>query len=102
MAFMFTNLGGSVTIGSYTPTTASHLGKGKEAALRAAAEALCEKADGLFYIPGIRDLPAAPDGYFARTQAISEFRAKVEAHLEQGADLTRKLKSMGLNPKGCM
>lgn len=102
MAFMYTDLGGAVCIGGYTPTTTSRLVKGKEAALRAAVEALCEREDGRFYIPGIRDLPPAPDGYFARQHAISEFKARVEEHLQQGEALARKLKGMGLNPKGCM
>ena len=91
MAFMFADMGGEIRIGNYTPTTAQPLGKAKEAALIEARSHLAETSasNGLtrYVIPGMAELPPITegDGYFARSKAISTFRAQVEAFLKGGA-----------------
>lgn len=85
MAFMFTDLGGAIRIGAYTPEGSIPLGKGKPEPLRAAALAAgASGRDGLT-VPGVAGLPTGPDGYFARKEAINAFRLRVEAALKGGA-----------------
>lgn len=86
MAFMHTNLGGTIIIGNYTPEGSTALGKGKPEPLRAAAQtAGAVLSPGLMTVPGLAGLPTGPDGYFARKEAINTFRQRVEAALKGGA-----------------
>lgn len=86
MAFMFTDLGGTIRIGRYTPEGSIPLGKGKEEQLRAAAlTAEAVLSAGVLSVPGITVLPTGPDGYFARKDAINVFARRVEAILKGGA-----------------
>lgn len=86
MAFMFTDLGGTIRIGKYTPEGAIPLGKGKEDALVKARSALCEPGCSAVVIPGFSSLATSIiDTRDERYAAISAFRARVEAFLKGGA-----------------
>lgn len=85
MAFMFTDLGGSIRIGNYTPEGSIPLGKGKAEPLRAAAIAAGAAGKDGLTVPGLAGLPTGADGYFARKEAINAFARRVEAALKGGA-----------------
>lgn len=86
MAFMFTDLGGVIRIGKYTPEGAIPLGKGKEEALVKARAALSDPDCNAFVIPGFNALAASIiDTRDERYAAIYAFRTKVEAFMKGGA-----------------
>jgi|GEM_PF-2687291 len=78
MAFMHTNLGGAIVIGTYTPEGATPLGKGKAEDLARLRDQYAEKHDDGWFVPGIKAIKAAPvDSYFERSALISAFATKV-------------------------
>ena len=86
MAFMFTDLGGAIRIGKYTPEGTIPLCKGKEDALVKARAALCEPGCTAFVIPGFLSLATSIiDTRDERYAAINAFRAQVEAFLKGSA-----------------
>jgi len=82
MAFMFTNLGGVIRIGKYTPEGSIPLGRGKEHALIEARSYLGEEQFVIgatrYVVPGVAELPDASsnEGYFERIRLITEFGKK--------------------------
>lgn len=86
MAFMFTDLGGVIRIGKYTPEGSIPLGKGKEDWLTRARDALGLPHGDALRIPGFELIHGAIiDTRDARYEAINAFRARVEAFLKGGA-----------------
>lgn len=86
MAFMFTDLGGVIRIGKYTPEGAIPLGKGKEDWLMRARDALGEPDGTVHRVPGFKLINGSIlETRDARYEAIGTFRARVEAMLKGGA-----------------
>lgn len=86
MAFMFTDLGGVIRIGKYTPEGSIPLGKGKEWQLTSVRDMLGEfvHADA-WRVPGFETITSSIiDTRDERLNAISVFRLKVEAMIRDG------------------
>lgn len=85
MAFMFTDLGGVIRIGKYTPEGSIPLGKGKEEWLLRARDTLGQPHGEARRIPGFEAITGSIiDTHDERQAAISAFRARVEAMLKGG------------------
>lgn len=87
MAFMFTDLGGVIRVGKYTPEGSIPLGKGKEERLLRARETLGVRHDhSMPCVAGFEAISGSIiDTRDERLAAIHAFRAKVEAFLKGGA-----------------
>lgn len=86
MAFMFTDLGGVIRIGKYTPEGAIPLGKGKEDWLIRARDTLGQPHGDARRIPGFEAFQGSIiDTRDERYAAISAFRTRAEAMLKGGA-----------------
>lgn len=86
MAFMFTDLGGVIRVGKYTPEGAIPLGKGKEEWLQRARDTLGVPHGDARRIPGFEAITGSIiDTRDERLAAITKFRLKAEAMLRDGA-----------------
>jgi hypothetical protein len=87
MAFMFTDLGGVIRVGKYTPEGSIPLGKGKEECLLRARDTLGVRHDSsLRSVPGFETITGSfLNTRDARLAAINTFREKAEAFLKGGA-----------------